>query len=115
MARQINRHICWGRRRTFVGSRSELLRQPEIVAPARSVLWRKHTNASPVPDDIADVKYVHDVKARCNRIPAGNVEFMRQAGVHLRIRHVVVGVEIAGAQAAAVDYIGGKAGTVPEI
>ena len=76
---------------------------------------REYADAGPIPDDVAVVEHIDDIETRDDRVPTGNEEFMRHAGVDLRIGRVVVGIEVAGTQAAAVDHVGGEARPVPEI
>ena len=75
----------------------------------------EHADPAAGSDGVAGVGDIHHVETRRDRVPAGNVEFMRHAGIDLRVGRNVVGIEIAGTKTTAVYHVGGEARAIPEI
>src|ERR1700760_2329197 len=99
---------------------SQLLRDAEIEAAARSELRRKHADAGAVADLVDGVEQIDDVESQGGRLGGRYpIEVVRRAEIALGVgRHgaaVRNAIGAIGAQAAAIDRIDRELGAIPQI
>src|SRR5580704_8899434 len=89
---------------------SNLFRNTEEVAAPRAVLRREYADAAAVSDLVDGVEQVDDVEAYRQRLAVRHGEFVRYAGIELRIGRFGADIGVAGTQPRAVDHVGREFG-----
>ena len=94
---------------------SQFLRNPDKIASPLSVLRREYADSRAVPELIDGVEDIHDVKADCDRLAVGLLEFVRNADIGRSVGRNMVGVGETAAQAAAVHHARAEPRALPEV
>jgi glutamine amidotransferase PdxT len=97
-------------------TRSQLLRQAEIVTTARAVLRREHADAGTCAQLVDLVKQIDNIEPRGERLVAWcELEVVRNAQIDQCLGCGMVFIGKAGAQAAAINQIGGEQRVIPAV
>ena len=91
------------------------MREADQKLAARPELGCKDTDSGAVPDLVDLIEQVDDVEAYGRGLLCAPRELMRQPEIDLSVRRHVVRIGKSAAQAAAIDHVGAKAGSLPEV